>query len=150
MQHTCNEDPRTTKWMQKRRWVAVTCWDVEGMEDDISHVVAADDGVEARGSPHVVAVAWLRTFRRRRGCGVRLPLDRSGRATQIGDGYVVEESGAMGRSRVKDGSASLLCTDRGRRHDRVRGDGVASGRSWVEDGCTNLLCMDRGRLCDGG
>jgi hypothetical protein len=42
---------------------------------------------------------------------MRLPLDRSGRATQIEDGDVVEESGAMGRSWVEDGGVSLLCTD---------------------------------------
>jgi hypothetical protein len=54
MQHTCNEDPRTPKW----RWIAVTCcWDAEGMEDDISQAVAADDGVEAHGSHQVVAAA---------------------------------------------------------------------------------------------
>jgi hypothetical protein len=84
MQHTCNEDPRTPKWMQKRRWIAVACWDAENTEDGISHAVAANDGVEACGSPHAVVAAWLRTFRKRRGCSVRLPLDRSGRATQIG------------------------------------------------------------------
>jgi hypothetical protein len=99
--------------------------------------VAADDGVEARRSPHMAAVAWLQTFRRRWGCGVRLPLDRSGTAV-------------LWRSRVEDGGASLLCTDQRWQRDGVGGDGVASGRSQVEDGSVNLLCMNWGRRCDGG
>jgi hypothetical protein len=122
------------EWMQKRRWIAVTCWVAVGTEDDnISHAVAADDGVDAeggmneddraRGTPHAVAAAWLRTGRRRRSCeppshgcgggdtservgdsGVRLPLDGSGRVTRNRDGSIVE-SGAMAtlwRSRVED------------------------------------------------
>jgi hypothetical protein len=46
---------------------------------------------------------------------------------QIRDGGIVEESGAMGWSRVEDGGVSLLCMDRGWQRDRVRGDGVALG-----------------------
>jgi hypothetical protein len=57
----------------------------------------------------------------------------------------VEELGAMGRSRVEDSGVSLLCTDRGRRHDKVEGDGVALGMSWVEDGGA----MEGDGLCDG-
>jgi hypothetical protein len=156
MHHTCNEDPRTTKWMQKRRWVAVTCWDVEGTEDDISHVVAADDGVEARGSPHVVAVAWLQTFRRRQGCGVRLPLDRSGRATQIGDGCVVEESGRWGgvKSRMVARASSARIGDGGTTESGVMGwrrGGVRlrtvarTSSAWIGDGCA----MEGDGLRDG-
>jgi hypothetical protein len=35
---------RTPKWMQKWRWIAVTCWVAVGTKDDISHTVAVDDG----------------------------------------------------------------------------------------------------------
>jgi hypothetical protein len=119
---TCHQThARTPKWVQKRRWIAITCWVAVGMEDDISHAVVADDGVDAkgaankddrvRGSPHTIVVAWLRTCRRRRGCeppservndgSVKLPLDGSGRSTHIRDGGIVEDSGAMGRSRVE-------------------------------------------------
>jgi hypothetical protein len=69
----CWTRARTPKWMQKRRWIAVTCWVAVGTEDDISHTVAADDGVDAEGgtneddrvhgSPHVVAAAWIHTCR---------------------------------------------------------------------------------------
>jgi hypothetical protein len=109
--------------MQKQRWIAVTYWVMVGIEDDnISHVVAADDGVDAEGGmngddrahriPHAVAVPWLRTGRRRRDCEppsdscdggdtsewvndsvMKLPLDRSGRQMRIRYGSTVQESG---------------------------------------------------------
>jgi hypothetical protein len=81
------DSQRLTAWTHRlTAWVGIeiergvgeiTCWVAVGMEDDdIPHAVAADDGVDvdgganeevrARGSPHSVAVAWLRTGRRRR------------------------------------------------------------------------------------